>query len=332
MSGVFLLVSLVIVGVIFGQWLVIWFEQWRFKRLARDQISLAVVFGSLGQGKSLLFSWLVNRLAITYTNFWHKKKDNQILKLDFLNVRGSCQIPTERAYYFVDEVNLSFRGVEYQKNQRLYPGIEDFCALARHFDKTVFFSVQRPNQLWNVIREIANIYIKVQGIHTPFFLPWCKVLKIEVYEDLQLAEAWAANMEPYQKKSGFFSLWSDSDYTEAKKRLNIRNFRLFLKSKDFKSYDTKFFKALLPILNRNRPKVEVPAGKIPVPKTLRDIIKEEYFEVSTSEKTQPRKKRKLRKFLLLKSRLGKKITSGWKFLSGKLQRRKRKKKPGSRNS
>src|SRR6185312_2243958 len=147
MNGVFWLVSLLIAGVIFGQWLIIQLEQWRFKRLARDQISLAVVFGSLGQGKSLLFSWLVNRLENTYTNFWHRKKDNRILKLDFLNVRGKCQIPTERAYYFVDEVNLSFRGVEYQKNQRLYPGIEDFCALARHFDKTVFFSVQRPNQL-----------------------------------------------------------------------------------------------------------------------------------------------------------------------------------------
>ena len=140
MGGLFLLVSLVIAGLIFGQWLVIWFEQWRFSRLAGDQISLAVVFGSLGQGKSLLFSWLVNRLGNTYTNFWHCKPGNKILKLDFLNVRGNCQIPTERAYYFVDEVNLSFRGVEYQKNQRLYPGIEDFCALARHFDKTVFFS------------------------------------------------------------------------------------------------------------------------------------------------------------------------------------------------
>jgi hypothetical protein len=74
MGGLFLLVSLVMAGLIFGQWLVIWFEQWRFKRLARDQISLAVVFGSLGQGKSLLFSWLVNRLANTYTNFWHRKK------------------------------------------------------------------------------------------------------------------------------------------------------------------------------------------------------------------------------------------------------------------
>ena len=91
-------------------------------------------------------------------------------------------------------------------------------------------------------------------------------------------------MEPYQKKSGFFSLWSDSDYTEAKKRLNIRNIRLFLRNKDFQSYDTKFFQALLPILNRNRPKIVVPAGKIPVPKTLRDIIRDEYFAISESEK------------------------------------------------
>jgi hypothetical protein len=125
------------------------------------------------------------------------------------------------------------------------------------------------------------------------------VLKIEVYEDLQLAEAWAANMEPYQKKSGFFSLWSDSDYTEAKKRLNIRNFRLFLHSKDFKSYETKFFKDLLPLLNAKRPQVEVPAGKIPVPKTLRDIIRDEYFAISEAQKSQPQPKTKLRKFFLL---------------------------------
>ena len=138
------------------------------------------------------------------------------------------------------------------------------------------------------------------------------MLKIEIYEDLQLAESWAANMEPYQKKSGFFSLWSDSDYTEAKKRLNIKNFRLFLSWKDFKSYDTKFFKALLPLLNAKRPKIEVPAGKIPVPKTLRDIISQEYFAISESEKTQnPAKpKRKSRKFLCLKNWLGKKISCG----------------------
>jgi len=68
----------------------------------------------------------------------------------------------------------------------------------------------------------------------------------------------------------------------------------------------------LPILNRNRPKIEVPAGKIPVPKTLRDIISQEYFAISESEKTQkPAKpKRKLRKFLCLKNWLGKKISCG----------------------
>jgi len=102
--------------------------------------------------------------------------------------------------------------------------------------------------------------------------------------------------------------------------LNIRNYRLFLKSKDFASYDTKFFKALLPILNRHRPKVEVPLGKIPVPKTLRDIIRDEYFVVSESEKTQP--KRKIRKFLCLKKRFGKKIKLVRKFLRQKFGRKK----------
>ena len=91
--------------------------------------------------------------------------------LDYLDVRGKYQIPEGGASYFIDEVNLSFRGVEYGKNQKQYSGVEDFCALARHFSKKVFFSVQRPNQLWVAIRDIANIYIKVQGIYTPLFLP-----------------------------------------------------------------------------------------------------------------------------------------------------------------
>ena len=56
-------------------------------------------------------------------------------------------IPEEPACYFLDEVNLYFRGVEYERNRINHSGIEDFCALARHFDKKVFFVIQRPNQL-----------------------------------------------------------------------------------------------------------------------------------------------------------------------------------------
>jgi len=88
-----------------------------------------------------------------------------------MDVRGKYQIPEGEASYFIDEVNLYFRGVEYTKNQKEHSGIEDFCALARHFSKKVFFSVQRTGQLWIAIRDIANIYIKVQGVYTPLFLP-----------------------------------------------------------------------------------------------------------------------------------------------------------------
>jgi hypothetical protein len=70
-----------------------------------------------------------------------------VLLLDYLDVRGKAQIPTEPASYFIDEVNLSFRGVEYKKNQKERSGIEDFCALARHFNKKIFFAVQRDSQL-----------------------------------------------------------------------------------------------------------------------------------------------------------------------------------------
>ncbi|MCE8163234.1 MAG: hypothetical protein I3273_02645 [Candidatus Moeniiplasma glomeromycotorum] len=64
----------ILAGISLIQFLLIWWKQRQFKRLVKEQVSLAVVFGSLGQGKSLLFSWLVNRLDNTYTNFWHKKK------------------------------------------------------------------------------------------------------------------------------------------------------------------------------------------------------------------------------------------------------------------
>ena len=85
-------------------------------------------------------------------------------------------------------------------------------------------------------------------------------------------------MAPYQK-GGFFSVFSGNDYDNAKKRLNIKEFKVFLQARDFQNYDTKFFGALLPLLNEKRTKFSVPAGKIPVPKALKGVIKQEFFEV-----------------------------------------------------
>ena len=280
------------------QFLLIWWKKYQFKRLVKEQVSLAVVFGSLGQGKSLLFSWLVNRLDNTYTNFWHKKKGNKVLLLDYADVRGRYKIPEGEACYFIDEVNLYFRGVQYSVNQKKHSGIEDFAALARHFDKKIFFSVQRTNQLWVAIRDIANIYFKVKGIYTPLFLPWCSVLRIEAYEDIKLAEEWSSNMAPYQK-GGFFSFFSGGDYDQAKKRLNIKEYKIFLSKKDFQNYDTKFFKALLPLLNKNRQDFQVPPGKIPVPNALKDVIKDQFFIVE--EKPPLSFWQKVKKFFSKKS-------------------------------
>ncbi|CAG8442382.1 3955_t:CDS:2 [Ambispora leptoticha] len=143
--------------------------------------------------------------------------------MDLMDVRGKYQIPEGEANYFIDEVNLYFRGVEYTKNQKNHSGIEDFCALARHFSKKVFFSLQRTPQFGN-------------------------------------------------------------DYDQAKKRLNIRNYKLFLQKRDFENYDTKFFGALLPILNEKRTKKIIPPGQVPVPNTLKDVIKQEFFTVQEKPK------------------------------------------------
>ncbi|CAI2196780.1 14305_t:CDS:2 [Funneliformis geosporum] len=91
-------------------------------------------------------------------------------------------------------------------------------------------------------------------------------------------------MAPYQK-GGLFSFFSGGDYDQAKKRLNIKEYKIFLKKKDFQNYDTKFFKALLPLLNKNRTEFSVPPGKIPVPNALKDVIKDKFFIVE--EKPQP---------------------------------------------
>jgi hypothetical protein len=85
-------------------------------------------------------------------------------------------------------------------------------------------------------------------------------------------------MAPYQK-GGFFSMFSGGDYDQAKKRLNIKEYKVFLKKQDFQNYDTKFFGALLPLLNKNRKEVNIPSGQVPVPNALKDVIKEKYFTV-----------------------------------------------------
>ena len=91
-------------------------------------------------------------------------------------------------------------------------------------------------------------------------------------------------MAPYQK-GGFFSMFSGNDYDQAKKRLNVRNYKIFLQKRDFQNYDTKFFGALLPILNEKREKKIIPKGQVPVPNTLKDVIKQQFFTVQ--EKPKP---------------------------------------------
>src|SRR5437868_627830 len=86
-------------------------------------------------------------------------------------------------------------------------------------------------------------------------------------------------MAPYQK-GGMFQVLTGSDYTEAKKRLNIRNYRLFLSSPDFNNYDTKFFRALLPIINTKRREFTIEKKKVPVPKTLKDVITQPFFTIA----------------------------------------------------
>ena len=85
-------------------------------------------------------------------------------------------------------------------------------------------------------------------------------------------------MALYQK-GGFLSMFSGNDYDNAKERLNIRSYKVFLTKKDFQNYDTKFFGALLPLLNEKRTDFSVPKGKIPVPNALKRVIKQEFFEV-----------------------------------------------------
>ena len=57
--------------------------------------------------------------------------------MDQMDTKGKVKIPVGPACYFVDEVNLYFRGVQYEKNRKEHAGIEDFAALARHFDKKI---------------------------------------------------------------------------------------------------------------------------------------------------------------------------------------------------
>ena len=104
-------------------------------------------------------------------------------------------------------------------------------------------------------------------------------------------------MAPYQK-GGFFSFFSGNDYDQAKKRLNIKEYKIFLKKRDFQNYDTKFFKALLPLLNKSRQEFSVPPGKVPVPNALKDVIKDKFFIVE--EKPQPTFWQKVKKFFTKK--------------------------------
>jgi len=69
MINAYTLFPLILGVIMLVQYVIILSEGWKFKRLIKNQVSLGLVFGSLGQGKSLLFSWLVSRLNPTYTNF-----------------------------------------------------------------------------------------------------------------------------------------------------------------------------------------------------------------------------------------------------------------------
>lgn len=121
-----------------------------------------VFWGPFGSGKTALMALLAHELPEEnkYASFPCNLPWMERAQIDF------AYQPTQplgvKEVIFLDEINLLFKGNEFQQARQRERFLSHFFALSRHQGTKIFINGQRLGQVWIELREVATAVCQVQ--------------------------------------------------------------------------------------------------------------------------------------------------------------------------
>ncbi|KLL03396.1 MAG: plectrovirus spv1 orf2 transmembrane protein [Mycoplasmataceae bacterium RV_VA103A] len=120
-----------------------------------------VFWGPYGSGKTALMALLAHELPEEnkYASFPCNLPWMERAQVDFAH-QPTAPLGVKEVV-FLDEINLLFRGNEFQKAQQMQRFLSHFFALSRHQGTKIFINGQRLGQVWIELREVATAVCNV---------------------------------------------------------------------------------------------------------------------------------------------------------------------------
>lgn len=120
-----------------------------------------VFWGPYGSGKTALMALLSHELSEEnkYASFPCNLPWMERAQVDFAH-QPTAPLGVKEVI-FLDEINLLFRGNEFQKAQQMQRFLSHFFALSRHQGTKIFINGQRLGQVWIELREVATAVCNV---------------------------------------------------------------------------------------------------------------------------------------------------------------------------
>ncbi|CAG8713103.1 17188_t:CDS:2 [Racocetra fulgida] len=120
-----------------------------------------VFWGPYGSGKTALMALLAHELPEEnkYASFPCNLPWMERAQVDFAH-QPTASLGVKEVV-FLDEINLLFRGNEFQKAQQMQRFLSHFFALSRHQGTKIFINGQRLGQVWIELREVATAVCNV---------------------------------------------------------------------------------------------------------------------------------------------------------------------------
>ncbi len=185
---------------IFWLWKNIFYQlnNFRLRNFILDS-PISMIIGKLGTGKTLLLTYL-NEIMQTksshvYTNYPINDKNTKIITFKHFDFNDKTKlIPPNNSFIGFDESFLYMDGTDPKTTKLIHNGKIPYILLARHFNNNLCITAQRPNMVWNNIRELATCTIIPLSLKKPpngkTLIPKFFIMELGVFQDMDMYEIW----------------------------------------------------------------------------------------------------------------------------------------------
>lgn len=215
-----------------------------------------MVSGMKGQGKDLLFCWVINKRKENYiSNVQYSKENKKYKRFEFEPkvwelagndfeklVNGEVKKYTypypDGIDYYISDGGIYFPAQYHTLLDKKYKASPMFMALQRHLgDSCTHFNSQKQNRVWDKIREQSDKYIVMRGV---WFIPKTKYfrIKLDIYDNEETAEK--------QLKKPFFGIGKKAREAEHSfETIHGKIKKISFWGKLVYNYDSRRFKKIL---------------------------------------------------------------------------------------